>query len=1384
MLLCCSRVLLVPCCCDFARVGALRCSRCGRRSRRLWRVKLCDVGLCVDSGSLGRGGTRYALCPEYYSSEPLGPPADMWAVGILVAQMFRCPWVTTLQRNMRELQRAMTHGDRPAAHEFLRTSLASLDVSVMNERPADMPTRVFMLALQCMHMTPSQRPTAAEWVRSLRRLLDAWPEHEAELSPAIIDATRAPLGFGVEVWCEDVVTEQLQAWVVAPPSVALLVGPPRCLSLPGMVPAPGNGAVDACISRIEECVGVCVHVYVCVLYPRRCRHCRILLSCSVSVCRSSRRLVRVPWPHLDGVDCHADTERVLRSLLSQLLKDRDFCVHHDEQLLDVPLVAPGDSAERRIAAMECRIRLALERTYCSQSCVPSGDAVVFFIDSVPTRGLPRLPSPAAVRQHARHPLMRVLRLLASLPPPCRVLVTAFGDVSPFVAFVVKGLPVAVKTIQSPFRPAPTVRMPQVESIRLWRECLDDCPPQCRDIAVALSAVDSATRELLSFLCGQPLHHLETLLGALHPFVVTDARTGRVQLYCASVLNPPRSDAVAWLQRRVQERVEAGLEPWGRRAIGQWLTEVLSVLTKDDTVRQPTATLLLSTPSTVATLYRNGGPCRHSVALMRLLAPLKRDSDVLLFHRKMASVLSHSSALVHQLCCLLPESNAMHLSQDDVAAGSAGSAGDATLLWPITPQCASVVAPTTASEYALPLPTACIASMSVSFGPLSPRVIVGGNGGEVSVLDVTSAGFVTAVSPRTPSHAPVVALWLFAFSPLFWRCATFSPLTGFEAFVCRGSAVSRQLHTTAVRAVLACSFAPNKCDTPCWLAVSCPSTGLYVACCGRGDIALLHCPNDGDRGPVRPPELLCWADNVTLVTYSAAEDLCVWRVAASGLMRCRLAGERGRGRGVVTAVGSCVDGSSVVIAFGHADGTVQMLQYTARDCAADAGAGAAVELVASSTTVVRAHSCAVSTRSLCLTFLGSQLLVVSGGEDGTVSVSSVATRCVLRSFHGASSTVQHLYAVIVDSALDVGVVASGCRLVLSHRACWPCPAAAGVAGRDDGGAAVCVTANERSDVAAVARRVGDGGAEVDIWNVAPPVAVREARFSVAPDVGVVSSLSIPLCGSAADTFVAVGTRKGFVLLLKSDGRLVSSRPAFPKHDGRAVHVVYSDPLCRLDVRKSAERCSGGERVAGCIAAFTQSCSDVFLWDPCLGLVDRLVCDVEHTAPVGVQCVSWSHGEGPGRPVSLSIAYTDGVVVARTLCTDESRRVCVVEDGAVVAMDHSPAASWIAMGTARGDLLVEARGAVHRTVVSDCGAAVKAVAWNATGSEVAVAVAATAFGGDVVIFQLASEGLQRVSVVPSDGITLLRGLRNRSDTSVWLCVRSTPAAAFAKLSSSLL
>jgi hypothetical protein len=99
--------------------------------------------------------------------------------------MFRYLWVTTLQRNMRALQRAVSPGDRPDAHKFLRTSLASLDVSVMNERPADMPTRVFMLALQCMHMTPSQRPTAAEWVRSLRRLLDAWPEHEA--SPAALN---------------------------------------------------------------------------------------------------------------------------------------------------------------------------------------------------------------------------------------------------------------------------------------------------------------------------------------------------------------------------------------------------------------------------------------------------------------------------------------------------------------------------------------------------------------------------------------------------------------------------------------------------------------------------------------------------------------------------------------------------------------------------------------------------------------------------------------------------------------------------------------------------------------------------------------------------------------------------------------------------------------------------------------------------------------------------------------------------------------------------------------------------------------------------------------------------------------------------------------------
>ncbi|GFR47690.1 hypothetical protein Agub_g9438 [Astrephomene gubernaculifera] len=145
-----------------------------------FQIKVGDFGLSVllphnrSHVSNLRLGTMFYMCPGVVMKAQVGPPADVFSLGVLLWELY--------------------HG-RPAG---TRTERGPRYCAIFPAFPPACPELYSSLALHCLQRQPQNRPSAAEVSERLERLLASyWPpavqhQHQLQCSPASFNRYSAP----------------------------------------------------------------------------------------------------------------------------------------------------------------------------------------------------------------------------------------------------------------------------------------------------------------------------------------------------------------------------------------------------------------------------------------------------------------------------------------------------------------------------------------------------------------------------------------------------------------------------------------------------------------------------------------------------------------------------------------------------------------------------------------------------------------------------------------------------------------------------------------------------------------------------------------------------------------------------------------------------------------------------------------------------------------------------------------------------------------------------------------------------------------------------------------------------------------------------------------
>ncbi len=133
-------------------------------------VKLCDFGEAV-STSRGRTlsvvGTAAYMAPERLRNEPYGPPADVWSLGVIIAEAVAGANPFSLDRSNRVCispdHQAQTDSPGDIALVELYEAVCSEDPPRLNTAAVGHPIADFVA--QCLQHDPNARATAASLMR-------------------------------------------------------------------------------------------------------------------------------------------------------------------------------------------------------------------------------------------------------------------------------------------------------------------------------------------------------------------------------------------------------------------------------------------------------------------------------------------------------------------------------------------------------------------------------------------------------------------------------------------------------------------------------------------------------------------------------------------------------------------------------------------------------------------------------------------------------------------------------------------------------------------------------------------------------------------------------------------------------------------------------------------------------------------------------------------------------------------------------------------------------------------------------------------------------------------------------------------------------------------
>jgi len=143
-----------------------------------FEAKLSDFGLVR---SLGRtavaqasdsAGTLGYLCPEYVVKRAISAKTDVYAFGVVLAELLTGKKATITQRSGRPLNLAQLIREKMPTPASIFASEQDLDPTVRETWPADSYRTFAQIMRQCLEPTSATRPTMAEVCERLKALVD------------------------------------------------------------------------------------------------------------------------------------------------------------------------------------------------------------------------------------------------------------------------------------------------------------------------------------------------------------------------------------------------------------------------------------------------------------------------------------------------------------------------------------------------------------------------------------------------------------------------------------------------------------------------------------------------------------------------------------------------------------------------------------------------------------------------------------------------------------------------------------------------------------------------------------------------------------------------------------------------------------------------------------------------------------------------------------------------------------------------------------------------------------------------------------------------------------------------------------------------------------